>query len=417
MRLRTFLGTAARSAALLATLLLLGLALNGLLLGYAVFRMAGSYSGSRLSDCAQALENDGRLSPELETALDAEGCWLMLLDSQGKVIYDYRKPPELPESYSLADVAAFTRWYLEDHPVRVQTLGEGLIVMGQPKNSVWKYNFETAMPNFWFWPVWGTAALLCNFLLILLVSVASVRRGYKKRDAARTEWIAAVSHDVRTPLATVLGYSANLESDPALPEAEREQAAQIRAKGEELRRLIENLNITNRLQHSMEPLQAAWFSPAGAIRECAAAFLNDEANALFDIQPRISPAAAAMQLYGDKGLMLRALNNLVGNSLRHNPGGCTVLMELSAKGRALTLTVSDDGAGYTAEQLKKLKKNTPAVSSGHGLGLVIVGQAVRAQHGRVRFSNGDSGGALCEMRFRGPLLVRRAPTVPAVEDN
>ena len=209
-----------------------------------------------------------------------------------------------------------------------------------------------------------------------------------------------MSHDVRTPLASVLGYAASLESDSLLPENKREQAALIRANGERLRELIDNLNLTNRLEHSMEPIQAHWFSPCAVVREAAAAFLNDDSNAECAINVDTSPAAAMYQLRGDRGLFLRMINNLIGNSLRHSGSGCTVTVSMQISHRALTLSVSDDGSGYSQEQLKFLAGKKQAVTSGHGLGLTIVRQIALSHGGKICFSNSPSGGAVCCIVFR-----------------
>ena len=412
-RLTKLFRTTLRSAVLLALLLLCGIVLNGLLLCYAVFRMANTDVDPRIGEYADTLaacQNGYALEPAQQQRLEAQDRFLMLLDENGRVAWSFRKPAELPNAYDRADIARFTRWYLRDYPVYVHTMEDGLLVLGLPKGSVWKYTFETSMPTVWFWPVWAVVALLCNFVLILGLSVAVTGRAYKKRDEARTEWIAAVSHDVRTPLAAVLGYAGSLESDARLPEAERAQAALIRRKGEELRTLIDDLNLTNRLEHSMEPLQAAWLSPAAVVRETVVGFLNDDAFGRYPIDADIRPCAAGMQLYGDRSLLSRMLKNLIGNSMRHNPDGCRVTVRLDADGRKLTLSVFDDGSGFTEAQLRSLQERRTKPSGGHGLGLTIVTEIAAAHNGRIRFGNGADGGSFCTVCFRG-IRVRKAPAI------
>ena len=418
-RLTKLIRTALRSALLIALLLLCGIVLNGLLLGYAVFRMANTDIDSRIGEYADTLancNNEYALEPAQRQRLEEQNRFLMLLDEEGRVVWSFRKPAELPDAYTRSDITRFTRWYLMDYPVHVRTMEDGLLVLGFPKGSVWKYTFETPLPTVLFWPVWAAVALLCNFLLILVLSVAVTSRAYKKRDEARTEWIAAVSHDVRTPLAAVLGYAGSLESDALLPETEREQAALIRIKGEELRTLIEDLNLTNRLEHSMEPLQAEWLSPAAVVRETVVGFLNDDAFGRYPIDVDIRPDAAGMQLYGDRALLSRMLKNLIGNSIRHNPDGCSVTVQLDASGRKLTLSVSDTGIGFTEAQLLALREKRMPLTSGHGLGLTIVQEIAVAHNGRVRFRNGADGGSNCTVCFRG-IRLRKAPAVQGDGDS
>ena len=382
------LGGAARAALLLALFLLGGLVLNGLLFGFALWRTANTAEAPSLFEYAAALSetDDGYTLPDaLCNELTERGCWAMLLDGGGNVVWQHDKPAEVADRFALSEVAGFTRWYLMDYPVRVHTVGDGLLVIASPKNSVWKYDISTAVSTFHFWPAWALAVLLCNFLLVFVLSVIMTKRRYKARDAARTEWIAAVSHDVRTPLSAVLGYAGQLEEDEALPEKQRQEAAVIRQEGEELRGLIADLNLTNRLMYSMEPLQQAWLSPAALMREAAAQLLNEQQNGMYGAEVDISPRASEMQLRGDAGLLLRMLKNLLSNSVRHNPEGCTITMALAAKGHGLRLTVFDSGRGYSAEQLGMLSGKTAPVTTGHGLGLTIVRQIALAHGGRIRF--------------------------------
>ncbi len=410
------LGGAARMALLLALILLCGLFLNGLLLGFALWKTSGTAETPRLSKYVSALSvaPDGYTLPDtLCEALDEKGCWAMLLDGSGSVVWAHGKPEEVKNRFTLAEVARFTRWYLSDYPVRVSAYGDGLFVLASPKNSMWKYDASMPVPTLLFWPVWLLLLFACNFLLILLLSVGMTKRRYRSRDAARTEWIAAVSHDVRTPLSAVLGYAGSLESDETLPFKQREEAALIRQKGEELRGLVADLNLTNRLEHSMEPIATEWLSPAALIREVAADFLNGQLDERYSVSIEIEPAVCGWRLRGDRALLTRMLKNLIVNSIRHNPDGCAVAIELTAAGaRRLILTVRDNGAGFPLAQLRQLHGKAAATTFGHGLGLTIVRQVAAAHHGRIRFSNSPSGGACCTVRF-GPLRVRcgeRAPT-------
>ena len=90
------------------------------------------------------------------------------------------------------------------------------------------------------------------------------------------------------------------------------------------------------------------------------------------------------------------LENLIRNSVRHNPQGCAVRVVLSRRGCCLRLAVSDTGRGFLREQLKRLNRGEGTQDeSGHGLGLRIVRDVARAHGGRVRFDNLPEGGGCC----------------------
>mgnify|MGYP006913771943 CR=1 FL=1 len=71
--------------------------------------------------------------------------WAMLVDEGGAVVWQQGKPADVPDRYSLTDVAAFTRWYLSDYPVQVRVREDGLLVAGGPKGSTWKHPFVLDM--------------------------------------------------------------------------------------------------------------------------------------------------------------------------------------------------------------------------------------------------------------------------------
>ena len=396
-----FLRAAGGLAAGLAGVMAAVIAVNLVLFGFAVSYLSRTDGGRvRVSEYAEALSQDASgawtMAAEEAEALRGRGCWAMLLDAGGEVVWSQDLPDSLPRAYGPAQVAAFSRWYLADWPVKVWTVGNGLFVLAQPKGSEWKYQVEMPTEQVGFWPVWGAAMLAVNAGLLLGAAAFITHRAAQRRDAARSEWIAAISHDVRTPLSMVLGYAAALEEAPELSGEQRRQAGLIREKGEQLRGLISDLNLTNRLEYAMQPLKREWLSPAALVRETAADFLNEDLDGQHPMEVSISPAAEQLRLLGDRQLLARMLENLIRNSARHNPQGCAVRISLAQRGVRLRLCVSDAGRGFSREQLRRLNRGEGAQDEGgHGLGLRIVRDVARAHGGRARFDNTPEGGGRC----------------------
>ena len=96
-----------------------------------------------------------------------------------------------------------------------------------------------------------------------------------RRDTARTEWIAGVSHDIRTPLALILGWAEQLQRDATLPAAARQKAGGICTQCEKIRSLIEDLNLTSKLQYGAQPLRRRSTQAGPFLRRVVAAFCEN----------------------------------------------------------------------------------------------------------------------------------------------
>ena len=152
----------------------------------------------------------------------------------------------------------------------------------------------------------------------------------------------------------------------------------------------------------MDP-QAVALAPI--VRSVAVEALNDNVDGNHPIEVAIAEEAERCKVMGDAALLKRMLTNLVGNSVKHNPQGCTVRVSLSRlphrllrKDRCL-LVVEDDGKGLEADMLETLRRAPSDDLPEHGLGLVIVRRIAIACGGTARFTKAAGGGTRCELTF------------------
>ena len=338
-------------------------------------------------------------------ALLEEDRWAMLLDREGRVVWSFRKPEELPGQYTVADVAAFTRWYLEDYPVQCWVREDGLLVVGSPKGSIWKHDIAMDTETLLQTPFWFLGIFLLALGSVLGLAWLAVRRWFRQdqrvRDAARSGWINGVSHDIRTPLAVVMGYAAQLETAPDLPPQRQRQAAAIRAQSQVIRDLVNDLNLTMRLDCEMQPLRRETIQPEAFLRQTAADFLNGGLAEGFDLELDLPPTPLPA-LEADPFLLRRALNNLLTNCVRHNSPGCPLCLGARAEGGQLVLWVAG-GAGKIPPPPAS-PAPAPALepdgSAAHGTGLRLVAQIAAAHGGRARFYSGEP--FRCELRLPAP---------------
>lgn len=427
----------------------------GLLLGLTVW--AGLHYGetsddrARIGTLAEALTPTAgglQFDPARTPAEWMRGyAWAMVLDDDGSILWQYDLPENLHKRYTASEIASFSHWYLDDWPVFCWTADYGLFVAAVPRGSVWKYNIynNADMMRAMAAGLLPTLALLLGAVLgccllfgwrgarqlqSIAVGLDTVADGgtvclptngfageladtvnrtseqlrrrneiIARRDDARTNWIAGVSHDVRTPLALILGRAEQMEHDAALPAAARQKAADIRTQSEKLRTLIEDLNLTSKLQYGAQPLRRKPTQMGPLLRKIAAEFCDSPAAVACTPELQITPEADKAVLDVDAALLTRALENLLNNAARHNAGPVHVTVTAEQAADGLQITVADDGAGYPPAVLRALHTGETGENTPHILGLHVVEQIVEAHGGRVTFTQNEPHGAKAVIFF------------------
>lgn len=389
-----------------------------------------------------------QLDPQLEWQNYFD--WAMLLDNGGEILWSEQLPEKLNHRYTVPEVASFSRWYLEDYPVMVYRNDYGLLVAGMPIGSMTRFDFyldsdilNTFLRN--FVPLLALDAGILLAVCLLLGwrgakplrklargidelaegrTVALEERGataelaqklnrtsrhlqqqnerIAQRDAARTNWIAGVSHDIRTPLALIMGYSEQLEHMQMDPDA-RSKAASIRLQSQRIKTLIQDLNLTSKLQYNSQPLRMKRVQAGPMLRACVANFSNGLEDGP-EIGLTVSEAVEQTLLEADEALLERAVENLLNNSVRHNPAGCEIRVGADVAGGRLVITVQDTGAGYPEAVLAELnrKDTQPQANGPHILGLHLVQQIVQAHGGTVAFQNDHGAAAVIRLKIPEP---------------
>lgn len=455
--MKTFAALIRRYVLATAAIVLL---VGGLLVGqifYVGFKSnavdATGYRVGALADALKQTETGLQWGREHTPAEWMQGyAWAMVLDDNGNVIWQQDLPQKLNHRYTASEVAVFSHWYLADYPVQCWAADYGLFVVAEPVGTCWKYNIDmkqkmiimlakSIQPTmvelllvvlgcclFFSWrgskslqtvtagldtlaqggtvslPAAGFAGELAQKLNETSEQLRRRNEIIARRDTARTEWIAGVSHDIRTPLALILGWAEQLQRDATLPAAARQKAGGICTQCEKIRSLIEDLNLTSKLQYGAQPLRREMLTAGPLIRRIAAKFCDSaETCALSLVQ---SDAAEHAQLWVDGALLERLLDNLLGNSVRHNPQPVQIRLQTDVSGGFLCIMVSDDGAGYPPDVLAALHAPEPLPNAPHILGLHVVEQIAAAHGGSAVFSQDTPHGAKAVVRL--PLAGKDA---------
>lgn len=231
--------------------------------------------------------------------------------------------------------------------------------------------------------------------------------GLKKKETARANWIAGVSHDIRTPLSMVLGYAGQLTGSENLSEEEYRKAEVICRQGQRIKNLINDLNLASKLEYDMQPLHMERVNAVALIRQIVVDYMNTEPEDAYPICWMTKEDIGVCMIQADPGLLKRAVGNLIQNSVNHNPSGCTIYVTVEHMEDVCQIRVEDDGVGISREELKRLNE-TPhymlcdenVTGQRHGLGLLIVRQIVDAHGGEVEVGQSGYGGFLAKIRIK-----------------
>ena len=349
--------------------------------------------------------NNGRYALDEQGAksLLKRGQFAMILGKDGNILWSVALPEELRKTYTLQDVAKFARYYLEDYPVHSYVFEQGLLVIGGEKDQVWKYTLEFDVNLLNYLAKIAPLLLLSNIVVLVAVPTRIQKRRAKQREEERTEWIAGVSHDIRTPLAIVMG-NAEMIAASTREEEVRQRAKSIESQGIRLRRLVDNLNLSGKLEFGAGKFEKKKVRISRFLRKTLTEIMNQTEDDRYRFTLEIEDSLQDSELCFNEDLVERAVMNLLHNAIRHNADGCRIEMRLyQDRKNHVFLKLSDTGKGVSKELLRRLNSRGYEWEFGtgqHGLGLKIVKQVADWHRWKLFFANGEQGGLACTIRLK-----------------
>jgi signal transduction histidine kinase len=206
-------------------------------------------------------------------------------------------------------------------------------------------------------------------------------------DGLRRQMMADVSHELKTPLTAMRGFIETLRMPEVVLDADRRNRyfEIIDRETRRLERIVKDLLDLARYEHGGVVLQRRLFDIERLFENVAGRHEHD-AQAK-GVAIRLHVAAQADQVVADPDRIEQAIENLVGNALRHTPAGGTIALSATQSDGIATLTVSDTGPGiapdhlpHVFERFYKVDTARAAESTGSGLGLSIT-KAIVERHG------------------------------------
>lgn len=373
--------------------------------------------------------------------LDEYGLWIQFIDENGEEIFSHNKPESYPTKYTTADLLALsTSEYENGYTLFVSSLDDTdekcSYIVGFPydigKHMLY-YNgsrisrlspaarflivagFGILAASIFAYSVWLSRKLskvtdgirglsVRDYIPIkekgmfseIYASLNKMNRELRQADKVqketertRQEWIANITHDLKTPLSPVKGY-AELLADNSVKEAQevQEYGKIILKNVNHTEKLINDLKLTYQLESGSIPYNPKDMRIARCVKEWVIDIINDPAFLDRDITFESNTPELMARI--DPDLFRRAVQNLMINALTHNPENTKVkiTVNVTPENRIL-ISVQDNGVGISETDQAELfdryyrGTNTKEKPEGSGLGLAIAKQIVTLHGGNI----------------------------------
>ena len=216
-----------------------------------------------------------------------------------------------------------------------------------------------------------------------------------EREKIRTDLLRSVSHDIRTPLTSVIGAASTLLDEPDISTDEaRELLKDIQNESQWLLRMVENLLTVTKIEGSYITKKELWAAEE-ILSEVAQKIRKTYPDAPLTVHVPDTPVFVPM----DPILIEQVLFNLAENSVLHGNHVTYLLMDVKEDNGVAVFSVEDNGGGFTEEILAKLKDDSLSPSwnidtdkkRGMGIGLRVCKAIIGAHDGSFRFENTQNG--------------------------
>jgi signal transduction histidine kinase len=398
------------------------------------------------SNYIQMKDNNVLVDKEGKNILDKKDIWIQILDENSNEVYRYNAPDKLNKKHTPAQLingykyaGGFKNTDADNILVSSKVIDnkEYTYILGFDRNALQKYIFTvnpTNLTNTVIKIIWIILfidliiALIFGYLFSkrltkpmkrIIEGVENLEEGkydiyYKEKglyqsvynklnkladtlksneaernklDKLKQEWIANISHDIKTPLSSIKGYAELLSDNDYEIDSEeaKEYGLIINEKSEYIKELVDDLNLTMKLKSSDRVLNKSEENIVRIIKDSIIQILNDPKYSNRNIEFITNRDVIKKQV--DANLFKRVINNLVYNALIHNNEDINIEVNIDCKNDNETIiSIKDDGRGISKDDLERIfdryyrGTNTGEVHKGSGLGMAIAKDIITA-HG------------------------------------
>ena len=354
--------------------------------------------------------------------LEDKNIWAIRIDKNGEVIESFNKPQEVKNKFDISDVVRFTRYYLNDYPVFTFVVGDGILVLAYPKNSLDKlpfnyYNYDLAKINFFIFII----SILFFVLLVYIFYLHEVKSIFKKLNPlqeainnvfdddykklqeegelkeisetineansnyiklkeSQSSWLRGISHDIRTPLTKLSWELEGLKTRENSVEIEKMEDQIIK-----ISKIIEGLNLTNSLENLSDE-HFEYRDPISVIRKLIVNSLNENPSKDIIFENRINKE---VKIKMEDHLFYRMLENILNNSIKYGKGKTYIIYDLIDK--KLLISIKDEEGMIEDRVINRLYEENLSEIQTHGMGLFVSKQICKLHKGKMEVKNLSPG--------------------------
>ena len=220
-------------------------------------------------------------------------------------------------------------------------------------------------------------------------------------EILQTDFVSNVSHEFKTPINAIEGYSTLLQNDDNLTEEQKEYIEKILFNTTRLSSLVGSILLLSKLENQQIPASRAPYRLDEQIRQ---SLLSLEAawapkDLEFDVE------LDRIEYIGNEAMMRHVWDNLISNAVKFSPNSGLVKMTLTKRLRKIIFTIEDSGPGLTEEAQKRIfdkfyQADGSHKQEGNGLGLTLVKRVLTIEGGEIQVENRPLGGCCFTVTLR-----------------
>ncbi|MGI6255057.1 MAG: HAMP domain-containing sensor histidine kinase [Acutalibacter sp.] len=212
-------------------------------------------------------------------------------------------------------------------------------------------------------------------------------------EMLQSDFVSSVSHEIKTPINAIEGYTTLLQSTDNIDEVENEYIERILFNTRRLSTMVSNILLLSKLENQAISTQRTQFSMDEQIRQSILALEPawTEKSIEFDV------ILDSITYFGNETLLRHVWDNLIGNAIKFSPEKGLVSIRLYQKEREILFTVDDEGPGFSEEAKNRLfdkfyQEDSSHKQEGNGLGLALVKRILSISKGEITAENRPQGG-------------------------